>query len=274
MLKGTGPSAGLVILSILLLLGAGLYLVLRDDVARLIDRAQSIGDIARPEVEGFTPAYAGVRQLTGDLKAGGMECTDVTVDHEDQYSSIGSCQSSGLHVQINIFLQSSSVQGVEGQLDDDWPFTTVHADNWFVMTETKVARKVHKILGGELFVAADDPFEGTDGGDTGPPSDPRVKRGYKGVRAIIRDINAGGVRCTARTVDQKDDYTSTGSCQVGGTHVQINVYFFGPSIDSVEKSFKDGPFSFVHDDNWFVITQTPVARQIRGALDGRLFVRR
>ena len=99
-----------------------------------------------------------------------------------------------------------------------------------------------------------------------------VIAGYRNVRALARALNEGGLRCGRVVVDQSDEFLSTGSCQASGTHVQINIYRQPEILASALEIFKEGPFTWVHDDGWFVITQTPVARRVHDILGGRLRV--
>lgn len=97
--------------------------------------------------------------------------------------------------------------------------------------------------------------------------------GFRNVRALARALNDGGLRCRSIVVDQADEYTTTGSCQAGGTHVQINIYRQPLVLRAARDTFKDGPFTWVHDDGWFVITQPQVAREVHAILGGRLRIR-
>jgi hypothetical protein len=52
--------------------------------------------------------------------------------------------------------------------------------------------------------------------------------------------------------------------------VQINIYFSRVSLESVEDIMKRGAFNYVHDANWFVVTQLPTAREVHDILGGKL----
>ena len=97
---------------------------------------------------------------------------------------------------------------------------------------------------------------------------------YGSVRELVADLNKGGLDCTRVKVDHADDVIATGSCQAPGdgfrVHVQINIYFFRPSLESAEQIFSDRVFTYVHDANWFVITQPETAREVQKILGGRL----
>ncbi|HYI44831.1 MAG TPA: zinc ribbon domain-containing protein [Actinomycetota bacterium] len=106
---------------------------------------------------------------------------------------------------------------------------------------------------------------------------------YKGVRALAVALNQGGLRCKKIDVQHADEYVASGSCQVAGngrpgvppqTHVQINIFFARTSLEAVENQMQDGSFTFVHDDNWFVITLEPVAKKVHKILGGDLSLTR
>lgn len=105
------------------------------------------------------------------------------------------------------------------------------------------------------------------------PEDPATNKGFSGVRELVDALHRGGFKCDQTKVDSEGSSVSTGSCQGYGAHVQINVYLEQTSLDSVENSFsdKDFAFSYVHKDNWFVITQHAVAKKAHKALGGKLF---
>lgn len=124
-----------------------------------------------------------------------------------------------------------------------------------------------------------DDFEGFGSGGESVEGEPEAIEedaiaGYRNVRALVRALNEGGLRCNSVVVDQSDEFLSTGSCQVSGTHVQINIYRQREVLASAREIFKEGPFTWVHDEGWFVITQTPVARKVHDILGGKLRVAR
>lgn len=112
--------------------------------------------------------------------------------------------------------------------------------------------------------------------EAGEPQEPEefVGGGYRNVRALARVLNEGGLRCRRVVVDQSDGSVSTGSCRVGTTHVQINIYHQAEVLRSALDIFKESSFTWVHGDGWFVITQPPVARRVHEILGGRLRVAR
>lgn len=131
---------------------------------------------------------------------------------------------------------------------------------------------------GDFFKSTDigaitDAFDQFESGPDGFEID-KVPSPYRGVRAVAVALNKGGLRCNQIHVDHADDVVATGSCQVSGTHVQINIYFERTSLDAVENQMKDGAFTFVHDDNWFVFTLNPVARRVHKILGGKLSLTR
>lgn len=133
--------------------------------------------------------------------------------------------------------------------------------------------------GGSVDVTQDD---GTDddrggGGNSSGGGDDRtgdVESPYKGVRELAAALNEGGLDCRRVQVDSADDTLATGSCQAPGdavrTHVQINIYFFEPSLKAAEEIMKQRVFTTVHDANWFVTTQLETAREVQQILGGRL----
>ena len=94
--------------------------------------------------------------------------------------------------------------------------------------------------------------------------------GYRGVRPLIRDLQAGGLPCSHMQIDSAGPPVETGSCQSRGTHVQVNVYLSRPSLRMAEEIFTDWPFAHVHRHNWWVITSEPVAKEVRDILGGKL----
>jgi hypothetical protein len=109
---------------------------------------------------------------------------------------------------------------------------------------------------------------GTGGGNDG------VESPYKNVKELVAALNKGGLRCTQTKTDAANGTVATGSCQAPGevvrTHVQINIYFSQPSLSSAENIMKQRAFNYVHDANWFVITQLPTAREVHDILGGKL----
>lgn len=101
-----------------------------------------------------------------------------------------------------------------------------------------------------------------------------VRSPFKGVRELVAELNNGGLRCTQAKVDSADENLTTGSCQAPGesasTHLQINIYFSVTTLEFAKEIFKERAFTYVHDDNWFVVTQLPEARQVQEILGGRL----
>ena len=102
----------------------------------------------------------------------------------------------------------------------------------------------------------------------------QVESPYASVRELAAALNDGGLRCNKVEVDHADNVVATGSCQAPGDpvriHVQINIYFQQPSLEASEEIMSEGAFTFVHEDNWFVITQLPVARRVHDILGGDL----
>lgn len=118
-----------------------------------------------------------------------------------------------------------------------------------------------------------DPDIKAPGNGKGAGSD-NVESPYKGVRALAAALNKGGLPCTQVKVDSSDSTISTGSCQAPGevvrTHVQINIYFQEPSLQAARDIMRERAFNYVHDANWFVVTQLPTARRVHEILGGRL----
>lgn len=112
-----------------------------------------IPDISQPIEDGLdfepTEGFAGVAPIVRSLRSGGMACGQMNIDYEDEYISTGSCQASGTHVQINVYLFPASLDSAN-QLLKQGPFATVHADNWWIITQNTAAREIHRILGGKL----------------------------------------------------------------------------------------------------------------------------
>ena len=108
------------------------------------------------------------------------------------------------------------------------------------------------------------------------PNFQSVDSPYKSVREIVDAINKGGLTCKETKVDYKDEWVTTGSCQVPRgflkTHVQINIFFKKPSLDAAETAMRNGPFTYVHDANWFVATLDSTAKKIHAILGGELVV--
>ncbi len=140
----------------------------------------------------------------------------------------------------------------------------VGALGWFAIP------RVGDIFDGESFQI--DEFTPEVGNGAGGDS---VSSPYEGVRELVAALNDGGLRCTRAKVDSADEYVATGSCQAPGTefartHVQINMYFNRTTLEFAEDIFDERAFTFVHDDNWFVVTQLPTARRVHEILGGRL----
>ena len=112
------------------------------------------------------------------------------------------------------------------------------------------------------------------GGNGGNGDNQTVRSPYGGVKDIVAAINKGGLRCTQAKVDAADAYVATGSCQAPGefvrTHVQINIYFNPQSLAIADEIMRERVFHYVHDANWYVITQLPTAKRIQEILGGKL----
>ncbi|HJR44896.1 MAG TPA: hypothetical protein VJ927_04770 [Actinomycetota bacterium] len=153
------------LLALLLLVGGGIFLFrapVDEFIDELGDRVDEIQDTipdGGEEVEvteEFGPRTRGYRHipaLVRDLRAGGLPCRDTVVDTSDKYLETGSCQSNGTHVQINIYLEPSTLEGAE-EIFQDWPFDTAHKDNWWVITSRPVAREAARILGARFTKAS------------------------------------------------------------------------------------------------------------------------
>lgn len=166
---GRGPLGGLVKPLLMFVVGGIVALAFLVPVWRQIEDAVSStrelperlqgqpGEITVPEPE---PAvgYASVRELVKDLRSGGVPCRPVSIDASDGTVESGSCTVRGAHVQILIYRTQAAVEFADVQIyDEDWPFTYVHDDNWFVTTaETPLARRIRRALGGTLSVAGSD----------------------------------------------------------------------------------------------------------------------
>ncbi len=96
--------------------------------------------------------------------------------------------------------------------------------------------------------------------------------GYPGVRAVVREINAGGLKCNDISIDAAGPPVESGSCQarVGEfpAHVQINVYLTQNTLDFATDTYRDSPFHHVHKDNAFVSSLRPVTKRIHGIIGG------
>jgi hypothetical protein len=177
--SGSLLSSGVVKFGLLVLVVAGAIFVIQRPIRAWIDSAgDSIEEADDPFRPGATPVdvsdpedpespgegtasfgYSSVRDLVRDLNAGGLVCKDLKVDAEDEYISTGSCQAHvdssefPVHVQINIYLQPTSLNAAL-EIMESSPFTYVAADDWVVVTQPEVARKVRKAIGGRLHVAS------------------------------------------------------------------------------------------------------------------------
>ena len=162
---GTGPLKFVVVAFVLLIMG-GVGWAIRGPIADRIEEASdneffsgfggsgSSSDDAQQIVDS---PYRGVRDIAVALKKGGLPCTQVNVDHADEYVATGSCQAPGnefvrTHVQINIYYNHDSL-ALAREIMRERVFNFVHDANWFVITQQSTAKKVHKILGGELVKA-------------------------------------------------------------------------------------------------------------------------
>ena len=120
--------------------------------------------------------------------------------------------------------------------------------------------------------AAGDPGGSGGSGDNGSGND--VESPYNSVKELVAALNKGGFDCNQVKTDHADDTIATGSCQAPGEvvriHVQINIYFFKPSLDSARGIMAQGAFNYVHDANWFVVTQLETAKEVHDILGGKL----
>jgi hypothetical protein len=98
---------------------------------------------------GLEIAYRHVPQVVRDIRAGGIACVGTRVDSTDEFLETGSCQSNGMHVQINLYFQPEGI-GFAEEFYSQFAFASVHADNWWVSGETALMRRVQQVLGGRL----------------------------------------------------------------------------------------------------------------------------
>jgi hypothetical protein len=68
------------------------------------------------------------------------------VQSADGYVATGSCQSSGQHLQINIYFRESTMQFAR-DFYSDWAFATAHRDNWWISGDTVIVRRIATALG-------------------------------------------------------------------------------------------------------------------------------
>lgn len=119
-----------------------------------------------------------------------------------------------------------------------------------------------------------DPGNISGGGGNNNGGNDGVESPYKNVKELVAALNKGGLNCTQTKTDAANETVATGSCQAPGevvrTHVQINIYFSQPSLSSAQNIMKQRAFNYVHDANWFVITQLPTAREVQEILGGKL----
>lgn len=153
-MSSSGGPRWILLFALLLLLGGGLYVA--SDPRAVIDlipnETQDLPGVefeARPGRSRPLAGYARVSDLVRDLRAGGLPCTKMKVDSAGPPVETGSCQSRGTHVQINIYLDRNSLRFAQ-DIFREWPFATVHADNWWVITQGRVAKRVAEITGGRL----------------------------------------------------------------------------------------------------------------------------
>lgn len=96
-------------------------------------------------------AYRNIGALVRDLRAGGVPCTNMTVDHQDEILSSGSCQSNGMHVQITLYYERNGLEFAK-DFYAKFAFASVHDANWWVSGDTALMRRVKRALGGRLHV--------------------------------------------------------------------------------------------------------------------------
>ena len=113
---------------------------------------------------------------------------------------------------------------------------------------------------------------GNSAGNNGSGND--VESPYNSVKELVAALNKGGLDCNRVKTDLADDTIATGSCQAPGEvariHVQINIYFFRPSLESARDIMAQRAFTYVHDANWFVVTQLETAKEVHDILGGKL----
>ena len=117
-----------------------------------------------------------------------------------------------------------------------------------------------------------DDLGGGGSGSNGSGKD--VESPYNSVKELVVALNKGGLDCNQVKTDQADDTIATGSCQAPGEvvriHVQINIYFFKPSLEAARDIMAQRAFTYVHDANWFVVTQLQTAKEVKDILGGKL----
>jgi hypothetical protein len=116
---------------------------------------------------------------------------------------------------------------------------------------------------------------GNNGGGSGNKgNEDVVESPYTSVKELASALSKGGLDCKQVKTDHADDTIATGSCQAPGevvrVHVQINIYFFPPALEAAKQIFSDRVFTYVHDANWFVVTQPETAKKVHDILGGRL----
>ena len=153
-IASSGGPRWMLLLAMVLLLGGGLYVASepRGVIDLLPDEVEDVPSVEfDADVRPPRPAagYGAVRGLVRDLRKGGLPCAGTKIDSAGPPVESGSCQSRGTHVQINVYLDRASLRFAEGMFRE-WPFPTVHSDNWWVITTRPVAKQVAEITGGRF----------------------------------------------------------------------------------------------------------------------------
>lgn len=111
-----------------------------------------IPDIDIPEIDvgdGGGPRVPGARnvgQVVREIRAAGIPCAQMDVQAADEYVASGSCISNGLHVQMNIYFRDVTMEFAR-EFYSDWPFATVHRDNWWISGDTELMRTIARGTG-------------------------------------------------------------------------------------------------------------------------------
>lgn len=164
------PGGFIRFLVVLALVALGIFL-LRDRFTEVVESVSSVfqpaetevgsGESTRTDPQGVpieggqerTKGFRSVRDVARSLNKGGLACRSVRVDAENDYVSSGSCRARGTHVQINVYLDAASLHSVRASFSSsDYPFAFVVSGNTYVIAQTPVARRVHRIIGGKLRV--------------------------------------------------------------------------------------------------------------------------
>jgi hypothetical protein len=159
---GIGPGLKLIIFIVTMLIIGSIAVPIIFAVSKVDEAFDSVPDISfgndgsggssdKAPVE-LTGAYKSSRSLVADLKNNGIRCTNLDVATRSSVVEVGTCYVKGDPVNIQVYFNSTGLNGVLGAMGNLKDSNVVHKANWILLVPTSrsLARDIKRAIGGKL----------------------------------------------------------------------------------------------------------------------------